>query len=393
MLRLALMVVASLAAGSAASAQFADTSALKMVRSLQFVQDSIAMGDHSAIEMQRHLLALIDERLEAAGDDIFQERDTVEAALIYAMSGGNPATVAHIASSEDPAVDPRVLPLVASYLGGRGAAVGEEIAALLPDFSGSRLEPYLALIAANGLLSSEPAMALELYDRARLLAPGTIIEEAALRRSIATSVGSGRVEDGVHYAERYARRFLHSPYAGQFADLFVDLVVAHPETVRAERILQILANMDADRRRSVYLRIARKAAIAGNDQLAVETATAAQALGEDNGKVRALAGLYSGVAGVPMHDAADLSEELEAIDAAALSPRDLALRAAARRVADAVTTRPELDPVPVVDVSELPSVPAETEAMPEDGDTPIADFVDARRDVLQSVDQLLEEDR
>jgi chemotaxis protein MotC len=36
-----------------------------MLRSLQFVQDSVAKGDHSATEMQRFLLQTIDERLKA----------------------------------------------------------------------------------------------------------------------------------------------------------------------------------------------------------------------------------------------------------------------------------------------------------------------------------------
>lgn len=45
-----------------------------MLRSLQFVQDSVAMGDHSAAEMQRFLLQTIDERLKSAPSAIFRIR-------------------------------------------------------------------------------------------------------------------------------------------------------------------------------------------------------------------------------------------------------------------------------------------------------------------------------
>lgn len=45
-----------------------------MLRSLQFVQDSVTMGDHSATEMQRFLLQTIDERLKSAPSAIFAIR-------------------------------------------------------------------------------------------------------------------------------------------------------------------------------------------------------------------------------------------------------------------------------------------------------------------------------
>ncbi|URK88518.1 hypothetical protein LP421_15445 [Rhizobium sp. RCAM05350] len=36
----------------------------KMLRSLQAIQDAIVLGDHSAAEMQRFMLAAIDKRLQ-----------------------------------------------------------------------------------------------------------------------------------------------------------------------------------------------------------------------------------------------------------------------------------------------------------------------------------------
>jgi chemotaxis protein MotC len=65
----------------------------KLLRSLQFVQDSVVLGDHSAAEMQRFMLETIDQRLREADSAIFEEPRNVDATLIYAMSGGNPATL------------------------------------------------------------------------------------------------------------------------------------------------------------------------------------------------------------------------------------------------------------------------------------------------------------
>lgn len=59
-----------------------------MLRSLQFVQDSVVRGDHSAADMQRFLLTRIDKRLRTAAPSDFEDPRNVDAALIYTMSGG-----------------------------------------------------------------------------------------------------------------------------------------------------------------------------------------------------------------------------------------------------------------------------------------------------------------
>src|SRR5687768_10187016 len=67
----------------------------KMLRSLQYIQDTIILGDHSATEMQSFLLAEIDKRLRSADLSDFDDPRNVDAAFIYAMSGGNPETLAY----------------------------------------------------------------------------------------------------------------------------------------------------------------------------------------------------------------------------------------------------------------------------------------------------------
>src|ERR1700712_23356 len=69
-----------------------DLAPYKMLRSLQFVQDSVVLGDHSAEEMQRFMLSTLDDRLRSADKSVFDDVRNVDAALVYAMSGGNPAT-------------------------------------------------------------------------------------------------------------------------------------------------------------------------------------------------------------------------------------------------------------------------------------------------------------
>jgi chemotaxis protein MotC len=342
--------------------------------------------------MQRHLLELVDERLRASEPSVFENKANVEAALIYTMSGGNPATLRFLAErDEGDNFDRELVELLDAYFAGRGQMVLDEFLAILPRYSGTPVEPYLHLVAGNIASATKPEEAVALFDWARLLLPGTIIEEAALRRSIALSAELGHIEEGLVRAERYTRRFLHSPYASQFADMFVELVIAHPEQVESERIQYILDSMDVARRRSIFLRIARMAAIAGETELAVETAEAARQISEDNDKVAALAQLYSGVA--------DVSEAIEVIESELLSPRDRALRQAARAVVEAVTQPPDADLLDMTVSPDLSTVPepeepaeaAATDAA-EAAATPAA-FVTERRAVIENIDQLLEQDR
>ena len=102
--------------GAAAAEGLDGIAPYKMLRSLQFVQDSVVLGDHSAAEMQRFMLSTIDERLREADASLFEEPRNVDAALIYAMSGGNPATLEFLVARDiDGNFDNRVTDALRKY--------------------------------------------------------------------------------------------------------------------------------------------------------------------------------------------------------------------------------------------------------------------------------------
>ncbi len=319
-----------------------DLAPYKMIRSLQYVQDTVALGDHSAMEMQRFLLSTIDERLRTGESSLFDDPRNVDAALVYAMSGGNPETLEVLIKKDvDGHFDSRLTDALRSYLSGRGTQSVRSLADIFPEYKRSRVGPYLALVAANSVMRKDPAMALIYFDWARLVAPGTIVEEAALRRSIYVASEAGWIDKSMTYANRYARRYLRSPYASQFADLFVKLAVDHFEAIKEDDILELLSFMDVPRQREVYLRMARLAAISGKNKLASLAAERAQALSGDGESVpKVLADLYSGLASVPSGDVAAAMESIIAIPDEKLSAKDRALKAAARAVAEEVLREP-----------------------------------------------------
>ncbi|MDP9808191.1 chemotaxis protein MotC [Rhizobium tibeticum] len=342
-LLLLLLGLAGSPAGVAYAEDQEDIAPYKMLRSLQFVQDSVVLGDHSAAEMQRFMLGTIDQRLRTIDPSVFDDDRNVDAALIYAMSGGNPETLEYLVARDvNGHFDNRISDVLRKYLSGKGLLVAKSLVETANEYKDKKIGPYLALVGGNVTLAKSPMEALKLYDQARLNAPGTIVEEAALRRSVSICVEAGMVDKGLDYSQRYVRRFLHSPYASQFADLFVKLLVNHDHEVKPDDVVGILSFMDEARQREVYLRIARAAAIAGKGDLARMAAARAQTLASDSDNAfGALADFYGGMAAIPTDKIDTAARNIASIADQELSPRDQALRAAAKAIAEQVLRPPD----------------------------------------------------
>ena len=314
----------------------------KLVRSLEYVQDTIARGDLSALDMQKYLLSAIDARLKKSTSKDFDDHRNVNAALIYTMSGGNSDTLANLVFNDAAGhFDIRVTEALRMYLNGKSDAAVKRLEEMVPEYKTSEIGPYLALVAANSLGSTNPKDALKYFDWARLVAPGTIIEETALRRSVAFAANAELYDKAVGYAKRYARRFTLSPYAGQFADIFVSLAVDHDKKISADDVKGVLSQMEVSRQREVYLRMARKAALVGKLELAKFCADQAKELLDAKSENSAiLANLYSALAKVPSADVVDAMNAIAAIPDDKLSEKDRKLRDAAKFIANEVITPP-----------------------------------------------------
>lgn len=335
------VLVLPLAAGLARAGAAEELAPFKMIRSLQYVQDSVVLGDHSAIEMQRFMLGEIDKRLRSVDQSAFRDPRNVDAALVYVMSGGNPDTLDFLADRDiEGNFDSRVTEALRQYLSGKGGLIVEALSKAAPEYKNTRIGPYLFLILGNATSQQDPLVAMKYYDWARLTAPGTIIEEAALRRSVLLATKANEPDKGFRYALGYARRYLTSPYASQFADVFVELAVAHFDEVAEQKISEVLAFMDQPRQREVYLRVARRAAIGGNQTLARLASKRAEGLADGGTSQSQLASFYEGLAAVPSEDVFAATATINAIPDEKLSPRDRALRQAARAIADAVVQLP-----------------------------------------------------
>lgn len=379
----------------------------KILRSLQFVQDSVVMGDHAAREMQRYLLETMDTTLRTSDASVFEDERNADAALAYIMSGGNPQTLEYLVARDVQGnFDSRVINVLQKYFDGRGQQAEKVIADILPEYRNGVLGPYLMLIAGNIAINRDPVASLAFFDDARLTAPGSIIEEAALRRSIIATMQAKQPDRTFEYIRKYAVRFLHSPYASQFADLFVNFVVESNGAVTHEKIAEIAQLMDADRAEEIYLRIARQASLRGEVKLASFATDEATGLTLQTGETsRApLSKLYSGLAGVPGDDVRNASATLDSIPNEELSPRDIALRDAAKAIAEQIVREPAVA-MPPMTADGAPQGP-EDAAQPAVGNdnpsaeqpaqdvagAPLNEFFNKSRARLSEIDSLLEQE-
>lgn len=331
----------------------------QVVRSLELVQDRIASGDQAALPMQRKLLEMADANFRKIAGPELDDALNRRALLVYAMSGGNPATIRTVLSRM-PEKDPeRILGRsIVYYLEGQVDKAVKGFGPINPADYKPELGAYLALVKGSVLSNDQPEAAVRLLDYARLVAPGTLVEEAALRRSVALSTSLKDPDRFIRASAQYVRSYLRSPYASQFADAFVAGVVALHTRLDLEEVSEIVAMMDPEREKVIYLRIARRAAIDGLTELSAFAAGKAAANTDDP---RAL--LYSGLSSVAVDTVDDVLKKLATIDRSKLSENDRQLLDAAQAVAKEMVAKPVVAEAPApVEPPAAQEAPASNEA-------------------------------
>lgn len=400
----AALALAPLAAPGAA----AGLQPYQLVRSLQLVQDRIANGDHAALPMQRKILEMIDARLGDSSSEDFSDNRNFRALMVYAMSGGNPVTVGRVVKGlvlDD--ADARLAAGLIQYTRGNLAGASAALKGAEPTGVPADIGHILALVKGTVLAGTDPANALRYLDYARLLGPGTLIEEAALRRSMLLSIETADSERFLRASEQYVRRFLRSPYASQFADSFVAGVAALHATVDVRRISAVIDAMTPEQQKITYLRIARQAAIERLSGLLAFATAALESYAPDS-EDDPRAALYSALASVASEDVMAVRERLDLIDTSRLSSSDRMLLEAAKALVSNVVSLPLTSSVgPGAEAA--PSIATDAAAAAAPGMAPAAgpatasepgeaagassDFINETRRRLEAVDRLLEETR
>lgn len=362
----------------------------QMVRSLQLVQDRIASGDHAALPMQRKLLELVDARLRASGREEFDDPRNMRSLLVYAMSGGNPDTVdvALETLELDETIEVAGAGIV-HYLRGEILDARRAFARIDPSTYAPELAAFLHLVKGSVMGTEDAAQAMAMLDRARLMAPGTLVEEAALRRTMILAREAQDVERFTAASSLYVRRFLRSPYAAQFAQSFVTGIIQFAATIDTARIDEIVSGMSRDQAETIYLRLARASAIDGN--VALLAFASGKVRGDDDEADDPRGALYTSISQMNSSNAVEVLPRLESLDTRGLTERDRALLSAARAVASGVVaparaasiapatpSEPELEPEAATDAASAPRTVSEQDAL-----------VSNARSKLEAIDALI----
>jgi chemotaxis protein MotC len=343
-LRLALPVLALAAALAPALGQEAPREPAEIVRSLHTLQDRIAHGSTDAHLSQRALLAQIAEQLALARPEAWKDARNARAAVAFVLSGGDPRLLRRLAGQGALAgMDEALVQGAMAY----GESRNAEAADLLGRIDARSLDPsiagHVALVQAELVAAKSPKKALAFLDDARLLSPGTLVEEAALRRQIAIVATAKDLDRFDMLSTNYLRRFAKSVYAGSFRRQFAADVAGREDAGNASRTARLAAALEAldpADCRDIYLAIAREALIKGKVELTRFAADSTVRLVEEASAERRRASLYAAAVLVVTEDFDKGVSALEAMDRGGLDEEDAELLDAARSVAAEVRRQP-----------------------------------------------------
>lgn len=323
----------------------------QLVRRLQSLQDEIARGNLEAHNAQPRLLKRLGEKFEEADASVWKDPRNGRAVVTFLLSGGAPQVVRALRAKVKPNIDEAILEGALAYVEGQSDDAKARLAGVnaraLPPVFGAQI----ALVQSALLAQSDPKATIERLDEARLLLPGTLVEEAALRREIFVA---GQVDDFDKFeslAIQYFRRYRHSIYAGNFRQRFA-LAVARfsfaQQTHRFARLVAILDHLDRPSQRTLYLLIARTALVHGKIDMADLAAERVEELAEAGSPEQERARFYRASVRSLMKSNVEAISDLQKIDKDRLPPRDAELLAAAlavgrtvRKALPAVSTPPE----------------------------------------------------
>lgn len=304
----------------------------QMVRSLQMLQDQIARGDLDAHSSQPALLKRLGENFLKADAAVWKEPRNSRAAVTFLLSGGSPQVVASLRSRNVLNIDEAIVDGAIAYVEGRTDEAKSKLANIKPRSLPAALGAEIALVQSALVAQDDLKVAIALLDEVRLMMPGTLVEEAALRREIFIVGQDDDFDKFEALAVRYFRRYRHSIYAGNFRQRFALSVarfsfVQRPD--RFPRLVAVLDHLDRASQRALYLLIARTALVRGKTEMTVLAADRVFALSDDDSAERVRARLYRAAARVATSAHSTAIVELEQIDKAKLSERDVELQTAA----------------------------------------------------------------
>ena len=343
------IIAAALLGSSAAQLRPRRQSRRCASRISSFVRLQILAGSRSRAEIceahnaQPALLKRLGEKFQEADPAVWKDPRNSRAAVTFLLERRDPQVVGALRSRKLLSIDEAILDGAMAYVEGRPDEARARLGGVNTRSLPAALGAEIALVQSALLAQNDLKATIERLDEVRLLMPGTLVEEAALRREIFLA---GQVDDFDKFealAVQYFRRYRHSIYAGNFRQRFALSVARFSFVQQADRfprLVAVLDHLDRGSQRALYLLIARTALVRGKIEMTDLAAERIVALTED-GKCRSRRGrgsiaqrrAWSRTA----HEQALL--DLQQIDAGRLSEQDAELLSRGARCSGAAYER------------------------------------------------------
>lgn len=362
-----------------------------LVRSMRMLQDQVASGKPEALPMLNRVLGHIAEQLQAARPEVWSKPANVYAIFIYLLNGGNPEVVRTILTSANLGqVDPKLVAGSLAYADGDTLRIIENFQELPPNVP-IELVASIYLVTATQLAGIDAGTALKRLDYIRLNAPGTLLEEAALRRGLMIAARLGDKDKVRLLARNYLQRFALSPYSEDFFRQLVDALMVIKDKISNQEIEEMASLAWPGARLPFYLRIARGAIVDGDMQRARFASEQADALSTVLKTDDTQAKLYLAVSNVGSDKTGEAKLLLSKLPRDRLHGRDINLLEAAIVMANKILAQP----IPGMDGLQKASVAGSAAATAEPGRAGAAPvesvdpIIDETRKKLDAVDALL----
>ncbi len=329
-----------------------------LVDELRGIQLRIAQGDKAAYPAQLNQLKTIGAAIATASPETWKNKREADSLVIYILSGGSLANVEPLLKGDGIVESERSL--------ARGALAyvtnhESEAITLLGETNLTALDARLAgeFAFARSVLETkrDAKAAVEFLDWARLLEPGGLVEEAALRREIALLAEAKNMSRLAVLTRQYVTRFPASLYA---ADFLRDLAGAVArlglidDPANYKLLSSAVATLPPDGRREFLLNLAESGLVSAHFAAAASAATEALEGSKADSPEAMRARLYLAASRM-FSDAYDAAiADLKTLSASKLDRADASLLAAARKVAAELRIVPDLNVFNTENAAALP---------------------------------------
>jgi chemotaxis protein MotC len=235
---------------------------------LYSVQDDIARGDTDAISIQKEIMERLRASLEVSFARSTNDVEWQTVALGFALDGASAQVAAKLMRAFDGSlVGEPLYNAVAAYSSSKLDVAAREFATVDYEAIDSRLAPFVALAHGTADLEIDAPRAARSFERAILLAPGTLIEEVALRRLAVLGIQLGDASILKRVTNLYLRRYSSSPFSGQFFGILAEGAPFLLDEQEAGRLIDLSANLPHRKSIPLLLSLAESHAAAGKVEI------------------------------------------------------------------------------------------------------------------------------